>query len=98
MKLRPVTFNWKGKENEKQKLGLIAQEVDDVINEVVHHGDDEKETLGINYTDLVPVLIKGIQEQQEVISDQQKQINELKNENKEFKNRLTQIEELLKKE
>ncbi len=89
MKLRPVIFNWKGKENDKQKIGLIAQEVDEVIEEVVHHGDDENETLGINYSDLIPVLIKGIQEQQVIIQEQTERINQLEN-------KIQEIEELLK--
>ena len=32
----------------------------------------------VNYTSLIPVLTKALQEQQEMISDQQKQIDELK--------------------
>ena len=89
MKLRPVIFNWKGKESEKQKIGLIAQEVDEVIEEVVHYGDDENETLGINYSDLIPVLIKGMQEQQDIIQEQTERINQLEN-------KIQKIEELLK--
>jgi endosialidase-like protein len=85
MKLRPVTFNWKGKEAEKPKLGLIAQEVDEVIHEVVNHGQDVNETLGINYSDLIPVLIKGMQEQQT-------EIELLKEQNKILLNRVANLE------
>jgi hypothetical protein len=34
--------------------------------------------LGINYADLIPVLIKGMQEQQAMIEDQAHEISELK--------------------
>lgn len=76
MQLNPVLFNWKGKENGKKNIGLIAQEVDKIIEEVVNHGKDPDKTLGINYAEIIPVLIKGMQEQQETINNQQKLMNE----------------------
>jgi len=76
MSLRAVSFHWKGKENEEQKIGLIAQEVDDVIKEVVTKGDNELQTLGINYSNIIPVLIKGMQEQQSTIRQHQSTINQ----------------------
>jgi hypothetical protein len=71
LKLKPVSFTWKNDNNGKEHLGLLAQDVEKVINEVVDKGSDPSQTLGINYSELVPVLIKSIQEQQ-------KQIDELK--------------------
>ncbi len=65
--LRPVSFTWKDHPERGTKLGLIAQEVQPVINEVVKVGDDEDQTLGVHYSDLIPVLIKAIQEQQQII-------------------------------
>lgn len=76
MKLRPITFNWKDKDNGK-RIGLIAQELQSVIGEVVITGDDENKNLGVIYTELIPVLIKGIQEQQKIIEDQNVRINAL---------------------
>ena len=54
----------------ENKIGLIAQEVKKIVPEVVV-GDETKETIGMNYSELVPVLINAIK-------DQQKQIDELK--------------------
>lgn len=71
LKLKPVKYSWKNDPFGKDHLGLIAQDVELVINEVVDKGSDPSQTLGINYSELVPVLIKSIQEQQ-------KQIDELK--------------------
>lgn len=90
LQLRPISFKWKDKPEKGLKLGLIAQEVQYILKEVVSVGDDENQTLGITYTDIIPVLIKGIQEQEE-------KINTLEIENKELKNRLLKIEELLQK-
>lgn len=64
MQLQPVSFNWTSNPSSGTKLGLIAQQVQKVIPEVVKVGDDENHTLGIYYSDLIPVTIKGIQEQQ----------------------------------
>lgn len=78
MKLNPVAYNWKHKPIQDQKsLGLIAQELQDVINEVVYTEDDEQKTLHVNYTELIPVLIKAMQEQQGIIEQQNQKINTL---------------------
>ncbi|GGG03979.1 hypothetical protein GCM10011344_00400 [Dokdonia pacifica] len=83
--LNPVRFRWKAKPEQGEKLGLIAQDLLEIIPEVVktHEyvttGDDEDATrekkeldrLGVYYTDLIPVLVKAIQEQQEVIQNLQ---------------------------
>jgi hypothetical protein len=75
MKLRPVSFEWKDKEG-MRKLGLIAQEVQQILPEVV---DEPKEGyLGVFYADLVPVTVKAIQEQQAIIEKQQAEIDALK--------------------
>ena len=86
LKMQPVSFNWKSKNNPDTKLGLIAQEIQTLIPEVVKAHIWEKdevsgtltkkelERLGVYYSDLVPVLIKAIQEQQQII-DIEKSIN-----------------------
>ncbi len=86
-KLRGVSFNWKNEPDGQKHLGFIAQEMEEVIPEVVFTNpvDGYK---GINYTELTAVLTEGIKEQQS-------QINELKNENTELKNRLSEIERKL---
>jgi len=61
MQLRPVSYKWK-QGDQGLKLGLIAQEVQKVLPEVVDVGTDENKTLGMNYSELIPVLIKAIQE------------------------------------
>ncbi len=70
MRLHPVSYTWKDRPERGRKLGLIAQEVRTVIDEVVHIGDDPDQTLGLYYSDFVPVLVKAIQEQQGIIEQQ----------------------------
>ena len=76
LKLRPTEYFWKDKEQEHKSLGLIAQEVDQVIKNVVTY-EEEKERYGVSYTELIPVLIKAIQEQQDIINNQDQKINQL---------------------
>jgi len=66
--LRGVSFDWK--EGGAKAIGLIAQEAEKVIPEIV--SQDENGYLGIKYNNLIGVLIEAIKEQQ-------KQINNLKN-------------------
>ncbi|MBN2778838.1 MAG: tail fiber domain-containing protein [Bacteroidales bacterium] len=60
----------------KITTGVIAQELDILMPELVdHHGDDG---LFVNYDGIIPYLIEAIKEQQEIIIYLQKQIDELK--------------------
>ena len=74
MKLRPVSFNWKS--GNISDRGLIAQEVQKIYPDLLDK--TSKGYLTMRYAGLIPMLLKGIQEQQEQIEDLQKQIDELK--------------------
>ncbi len=63
LRLEPVAFNWKATDNAKKSIGLIAQDVQSVIDQVVfdaHMGEDSR--LGIAYDGLIPVLINAVKE------------------------------------
>ncbi|HAF31272.1 MAG TPA: hypothetical protein DCG75_19720 [Bacteroidales bacterium] len=92
LKLRPVSYVLKKKPELGVKLGLIAQEVQPLINEVINVGNDSEKTLGIYYSDLVPVLIKGIQEQQQIIEAQNRKNEELELQLKLIMERLEKLE------
>jgi len=63
----------------KQDIGLVAQEVYEIIPEVVSKPENEQAALwGIAYDKLVPVLIKAIQEQQEMIEGLKGEIEQMK--------------------
>src|SRR5262245_7140409 len=62
--LRPVTFRWKERRHTQAlQIGLIAQEVQKIIPEVVNT-DEKSGMMSVNYTALVPVMMKALQEQQ----------------------------------
>jgi len=92
MQLRPVTYTWKDNERKGLQMGLIAQEVLEVTPEVVYQpskdmvqdekgnwapAGDENGRLGMRYTNLIPVLINGMKEQQSIIEQQNQRIDEL---------------------
>jgi|GEM_PF-722161 len=76
MRLRPVSYNWKTDPHGKRKAGLIAQETQKIIPEVVS-GNAAKENLGMNYAELVSVLIKSLQQQQQQIKELKTELNTL---------------------
>jgi len=76
MLLAPVRYNWRDPSMPGEKIGLIAQDVRKVVPEVVV-GDESKEHLGMNYAELVPVLINAIKEQQKEIDDIRNRIDHL---------------------
>ena len=72
MKLRPVRFKWKARPEDGDHLGVIAQEIQKAIPEVVHYEKiDPEKRLSVNYLELIPVLIHGLQDQQKQIISQQ---------------------------
>ena len=71
--LRGVSFNWK--ENGAKAIGLIAQEAEEVIPEIV--SQDENGYLGIKYNNLIGVLIEAIKDQQEQIDNLKNKIDKL---------------------
>ena len=72
--LRGVSFDFK--ESKQSQIGVIAQEVEQIIPEVVQDRPDGYK--GVQYGNLVGLLIEAIKEQQEQIDTLKKEINELK--------------------
>ena len=64
------------KKNGKQKIGVLAQDIQKVFPELVT--TDDKDMLAVNYQGLVPVLINALKEQQSEIDTYRKEVSELK--------------------
>ena len=72
------SYTMKKDESEKQKIGLLAQDIEKVFPELVSESHGIK---SVNYQGLVPVLINALKEQQneiEILKQQQSEIDELK--------------------
>ena len=59
----------------KQKIGVLAQEIQEVFPELV--SEDDNEMLAVNYQGLVPVLINALKEQDAKMKEQEKRIKRL---------------------
>lgn len=88
MQLNTISYRLKNDPFQDNKIGLIAQEVnqfipeasktkDNIKNEKGEFNEVELETIRVSYTNLVPVLIKSIQEQQELIKALELRIEKL---------------------
>ena len=73
-------FDWNNKQTvyEGQDVGVIAQELEKVLPEVVTQRQDGY--LAVKYEKIIPLLIEGFKEQQKEIELLKEQIKELKNE------------------
>jgi hypothetical protein len=64
------------KKDGKQKIGVLAQDIQKVFPELV--STDDRDMLAVNYQGLVPVLINALKEQDAKMKEQQSDIDELK--------------------
>jgi len=69
MHLNPVSYLMKDQTNTNRNLGLISQEVQEIFPNLTHYVE-ESDLLTLSYTELIPILIKALQEQQEIIEAQ----------------------------
>jgi hypothetical protein len=70
--IRAVKFSWKDDPNQTTNVGVIAQDVEAVLPEIVsktqrYGSDDQTEYLGVSYDLLAPLLIAALQEAKDKI-------------------------------
>lgn len=70
LSLRGVSFTFK--DTEKDSIGLIAQELENIVPEVVETGSDGYKS--VSYGNLVGLLIEAIRDQQSQIDDLREQL------------------------
>ncbi len=79
LKLRPVTFRYRAQPEGRTQFGLIAEEVEKVMPElVVCSSSGEVET--VLYHEMPAMLLNELQKQKREVQRQQRQIEELKSE------------------
>ena len=93
IKLKPVRYKWKNETlGDRAQLGFLAQDLQSVIPEIVSKAkinpddledrglskSEIQETYGVYYNEIIPVLVKAIQEQQEQIELLQAEVSKLK--------------------
>jgi hypothetical protein len=76
--IRPVSFDWIDKRDGQHDIGVIAQEIEKIIPEVVVEVDtlnSEDTHKTVDYAKLTSVLIKAVQEQQQQINELKEKLN-----------------------
>jgi hypothetical protein len=74
-KLRAVIGKFKADEEGTRRSFLIAQDVQAVLPEAVNVQNDEIGTLGVAYTDVIPLLVAAIQELNEKVAALEARLN-----------------------
>ncbi len=97
LQLRPVSWTWKDKTDSNLKLGLIAQEVEPIMPELILREKDPAKPLGLNYIGFVPVMIKAVQEQQTTINALKKENAVLQRQNAALNVRLAALEQVMQR-
>jgi len=80
-------WKWKTDPADRTRLGLVAQEVQTVLPELIEQGTDKDRLLGMNYLGLLPVVIRAIQQQQESISSIRNELAALQRRNTHMANK-----------
>jgi len=92
--LHGYRYQWKDENADTdQQLGLLAQEVQKVLPELVKESHDGK--LGVNYSGLIPVLLEALKEQQQKALSCEKQMQWLLEKAAEQERRLIELEKQL---
>jgi hypothetical protein len=102
LKLRAVTYT-----DDQKKIGLIAQEAQKVIPEMVSTStisidetsgkitEEKNKHLGLDYDVMIPVFINAFKEQQAAIEAKDKQLNDLQAQVEEFQTQLNELKSML---
>lgn len=100
--LRPVLYHRKNNQREDQEFGLIAQELETVLKNYGYNDENlgllQKDPEGyysVRYNDLIPILVKAVQEQQAIIQDQKAIIQLQNSDMQSYESRLEKLEEIL---
>ncbi len=91
LRLRGVSYNWKHMTNHNKTFGVIAQEVIDVVPDIVR---DDGEYFGVNYSEFPALLIEAIKEQQLIIEELKSILNQKDNSLSELSTRVGILESL----
>lgn len=89
MSLRPCSYLIKDTDRKERSYGFISQEVEQVFPELVTLNGENYKML--SYTEMIPISIKAIQEQQAIINDQSVIISDLQSKISDLEKGMTQL-------
>jgi hypothetical protein len=71
--MKSYSYSWIDNNDDRTHLGFMAQDLLDLVPEAVYK-DEFSESYGVSYTELIPVLVKAIQELSEKVEQLEKQL------------------------
>jgi len=95
-KLGPRQYEYKQSAKGKTSYGFIAQEAIKIFPELVTHtvaNDDGNELYSVNYIGFIPLIIKAMQEQQQIINSQNDKILAMEKKQANILQRLQKLEQ-----
>lgn len=95
LRLRGVGFDWKS--DHKKDLGFIAQEVEEVLPQMVSTFEDDKgaKTKSVKYGNIVAVVVEAVKEVWLKVTSLDSRVQKLEAENAELKARLERLEKAI---
>jgi hypothetical protein len=91
--VNPVSFNIEN--DNKTKYGFIAQELENIIPDIVNTPNDDDDYYCVDYVSMIPLLTKSTQELHKIIMEQENKIMEQENKIMEQENKINKLEEIL---
>jgi hypothetical protein len=88
-----VFFNWKNDSTKTMQIGMIAQEVEPIVPEIVFTNPVDG-LKGINYSQVSALFVEAIKEQQKIIDSQKDEISSLKSRMEQIESQQKEIDEL----
>ena len=76
-RLRGVYFNWDKEHGGHHDVGMIAEEVGEVLPEIVNYEENGIDAIGMDYSKLTPLLVEAINELHGEVQYKDSQITEL---------------------
>jgi hypothetical protein len=93
MKIRPSSYQMGQQDFDLRKIGFIAQNVREFFPELVKEKHDGTDSfLMLNYSGMIPITVKAVQELKQLVDIQENEIQLLKNQISELLSRLDQLE------
>ena len=91
-RLRGVTFDWDAAHGGQRDIGMIAEEVGEVLPEIVVYEENGVDANGMDYAKLTPLLVEAVNELQ---TRNDREIGELRAQNEELRARVASLEAMV---
>ena len=90
LKLKSVKYNYIDTKmyGESKTIGFIAQDVEEIMPEVVKQSADAYHLRSLNYVEIIPVIVNAIKEQNDLIKEQKSTIEQQNREILNLKNKV----------